>query len=153
MRLHTLSNHELTKAIVVGVGTALFLSAIMVPAFMAGIPPMPKPPSLAFAEVLYGGVLPLPVGIVFHIVYVTTWSVIFVSLFRGELAFMRALALALVLWVVALVVFFPIVGWGLLGLAVSQTLIPAALVPHLLFAVGRWGLCRVVFGAPRHAAR
>ena len=41
---------------------------------------------------------------------------------------------------------FPIVGWGFLGLGISPKLIPAALVPHLLFAAFLWGLCRVFFG-------
>jgi hypothetical protein len=147
MRPQRLSGNELAKAVGVGVATALILSAVMVPAFLAGLPPMPKPPSLAFAETIFGPDLPLPVGLVFHVVYVTFWSVIFVSLFRERLSFLRALGLALVLWAVALVVVFPINGWGLLGLGVSPKLIPAALVPHLLFAVVLWGLCRVVFGA------
>lgn len=142
-----LSGNELAKAVGVGVATALILSAVMVPAFLAGLPPMPKPPSLAFAETIFGPDLPLPIGLIFHVIYVTFWSVIFVWVFRGRLSLFRALGLALALWVVALVAFFPINGWGLLGLGVSPKLIPAALVPHLLFAVVLWGLCRIVFGA------
>lgn len=149
MRPHDLSGGDIAKAIAVGIGTALILSAIMVPAFLAGIPPMPKPPSLAFAEAILGPGLPMPVGLLFHVVYVTAWSVAFVVLFRDDLSFLRALALALALWVVALVVFFPINGWGFLGLGVAPALIPAALVPHLLFAVVLWGLCRAAFGAVR----
>jgi len=46
---------------------------------------------------------------------------------------------------VVLVVFFPIIGWGFLGLAVSPKLIVASLIPHLLFAVFLWGLGRTMF--------
>jgi hypothetical protein len=42
-------------------------------------------------------------------------------------------------------VFFPVVGWGFLGLAVGPKLIVASLVPHLLFAIVLWGLCRFAF--------
>ena len=51
-----------------------------------------------------------------------------------------------------LFVFFPIVGWGVLGLAVSPKLIVASLVPHLLFAVFLWVLCRIGFRQSRGAA-
>jgi hypothetical protein len=145
MEIHNLTPNEWTKSIGVGVANAILLSAIMVPVFAAGIAPMPKQPSLAFAEVIFGRPLPLPVGLLFHVVYVTFWSVAYVALFRDELSLMRALWLAVALWAVALVVFFPINGWGFLGLAVSPKLIVAALVPHLLFAVFLWGLCRMAF--------
>jgi hypothetical protein len=67
-------------------------------------------------------------------------------LFRDALTFMRALGLAVALWLVALAVFFPIVGWGFFGLAVSPRLIVGAAVPHLLFAIFLWGLSRWAFG-------
>ncbi len=153
MRLHTLSSHDFIRAVLVGIGTALILSAVMVPAFLAGLPPMPKPPSLAFAEEILGPGLPLPVGLLFHVAYVTACSVLFVALFRDRPSFLRALGFALVLWIVALAVFFPINGWGFLGLGIGPALIPAALLPHLLFALVLWALCRVAFGSakPREA--
>lgn len=53
--------------------------------------------------------LPLPIGLLFHTVYVTFWSVIYVRYFpRRDL--WTALGLAAVLWIVILIVFFPIVG-------------------------------------------
>lgn len=146
MEIHNLTPNEWIKSIGVGVANAILLSLIMVPVFAAGIAPMPKQPSLAFAEVIFGSPLPLPVGLLFHVVYVTFWSVAYVALFRDNLSFMRALRLALALWVVALVVFFPINGWGILGIALGPQLIVAALVPHLLFAAFLWGLCRMAFG-------
>lgn len=146
MRLHKLSAAELLKAGGIGIVTAILLSAVMVPAFRLGISPLPRPLGLAFAETVLGGPLPLPVGLLFHVVYVTAWSVIYVALFRDALTFRNALLLGLFLWLLVLFVFFPIVGWGVLGLGVSPKLVVASLVPHLLFALFLWVLCRIAFG-------
>jgi hypothetical protein len=145
MRLHRLTRPELLKAIAVGVVTALLLSAVMVPALRLGISPLPKPLGLAFAETLLGRPLPLPVGLLFHVAYVTIWAVAYVALFRQALTLGNALLLGLFLWLLVLVVFFPVVGWGLLGLAIGPQLIVASLVPHLLFALFLWGLSRTAF--------
>lgn len=143
MKLQQMTAKDYLKATGVGVATAVILSLIMVPAFKAGISPLPKPLGLAFAQVLLGKV-PLPVGLVFHLVYVTFWSVVYLTLFRRR-TFLNALWLALGLWVLVLVFFFPVVGWGFLGLDVGPQLIVASLVPHLLFAVILWGLGRWAF--------
>lgn len=145
MQIHSLTPKEALKAVGIGIVTALLLSAVMVPAFKFGVSPMPKPPSLAFAETLFGRDLPLPVGLLFHVAYVTFWALVFVVLFRDRLTFLNALWLGLGLWVVILIFFFPVIGWGFLGLAISPKLIPASLVPHVLFAVFLWGLCRIGF--------
>ncbi len=147
MQLHRLSPKEALKALGIGVLTAVLLSAIMVPAVELGIAPLPEPPSLALAKLLLGANAPLPVGLLFHVAYVTFWSVVYVSVFRDRLTFLNALWLGLALWIVILVVFFPLLGWGFFGLAISPKLIPASLVPHLLFAVVLWGLCRWGFKA------
>lgn len=145
MTFHRLSGREWLKAFGVGIATGLLLSAVMVPLFKLGVSPFPKPVGLAFAETLAGRSLPLPVGLVFHLAYVSFWSMAFVVFLRDTLTLRNALILAIALWIGVLVVFFPIVGWGLLGLAVSPTLIGASLVPHLLFGLFLWGFCRLAF--------
>ena len=145
MRFHDLSAREWAKAFGVGVANGLLLSAVMVTAFKSGVSPLPKPVGLAFAETVLGGPLPLPVGLAFHLAYVTFWSMAFVAFLRDSLTLRNALALALALWIGILVVFFPIIGWGFLGLAISPKLIVASLVPHVLFGVFLWGLCRFAF--------
>lgn len=151
MTIHALTPQDWLKAVAIGIATAILLSAIMVPLFMFGISPMPQPLGLAFAETVLGRALPLPVGLLFHVAYVTFWSLVFVVLFRDAPTFINALVLALVLWILVLVIFFPVVGWGFLGLAVTPMLIVASLVPHILFAVFLWALCRLAFGTPRTA--
>lgn len=142
MQIHRLSRKEALKALGIGVLNAVLLSVIMVPAFKLGIAPLPNPPSLVLAQLLFGANTPLPVGLLLHVAYVTFWSVVYVSMFRNRLTFLNALWLGLALWVVILVVFFPLFGWGFFGLAISPKLIPASLAPHVLFAVFLWGLCR-----------
>jgi len=41
--------------------------------------------------------------------------------------------------------FFPILGWGFFGLAISPKLIVASLVPHALFAVIVWQTTLLMF--------
>lgn len=143
MELQKLSPKDYAKAIGVGIATAVILSLVMVPASRAGISPMPKPLGLAFAQALLGAV-PLPVGLLMHVLYLTFWSVAYIVLFTQH-TFLNALWLALTLWVLVLVIFFPIVEWGFFGLAVGPKLIIASLVPHLLFAIVLWGICRWAF--------
>lgn len=145
MRFHRLSAAEWARAVAVGIANGVLLSAVIVPLFRAGISPLPKPLGLAFAETVLGGPLPLPVGLAFHLAWVTLWSVAFVAVLRESLTLRNALALGLVLWAGALVVFFPVVGWGFLGLGVGPQLIVASLVPHLLFGLFLWALCRAAF--------
>jgi len=127
------------RAVGIGVTIAILTAIIMAILLKAGVSPFPKPPSLAFAETLLGRALPLPVGLLFHIAYVTFWSVVFVRFFPRR-SLKTALALAGVLWLVILAVFFPVIGWGFAGLDISSKLIPASFLPHLLFGLFLWGL-------------
>ncbi len=129
------------RAIGIGIAVSVLTAIVMVALLKAGVSPFSKPPSLAFAETLLGRSLPLPVGLLFHTAYVTFWSVVFVRYFPRK-TLLTALGLAAVLWAVILVVFFPVVGWGLAGLAVGPQLIPASALPHLLFGLLLWGLDR-----------
>lgn len=153
MEIHKLSPGEWGKTIAVGIGVATLTAIIMVSALKSGISPLPKPLGLAFAETLLGTQLPLPVGLLFHTAWVTLLTAVYIVLFREALTFMRAFWLAAVLWALVLIFFFPFVGWGFLGLAVTPKLIVAAAVPHLLFAIFLWGLCRLAFAQPHRASR
>jgi len=145
MSFHNLNRREWYKALGLGIANGVALSVVMVTMAKAGASPLPKPLGLAFAETLTGRDLPLPVGLLFHLAYVTFWSVIFVAAFRDRLNLRNALLLAFALWIAVLVIFFPFVGWGLFGLGVGPKLIVGAFVPHLLFGVFLWGLTRAMF--------
>lgn len=123
----------------IGIAVSLLTAIVMIVATKVGLSPFPKPPSLAFAETVIGRTLPLPVGLLFHVVYVTFWSIVFVRYFPKR-GFWPAMALAGGLWIVILIIFFPVIGWGFAGLHVSPKLIPASFVPHLLFGLFLWAL-------------
>ena len=148
MRIHHLTPADWAKAIGIGVVVAALTAIIMLIAERAGISPLPAPLGLAFANALTGMDLPLPIGMLFHVLWVTLFAAVYVVLFRDALTFMHAFWLAVALWLLVLVFFFPFVGWGLLGLAVTPRLAIASAVPHLLFAVFLWSLCRWSFGVP-----
>jgi hypothetical protein len=151
VELHWLSTREWWKAVGVGVATAAILAVLNVIALKSQVSPLPKPLGLAFAETVFGRNLPLPVGLLFHLAWVTFFSVVYVVLWRNALTLRNANILASVLWLLVLIVFFPVVGWGFLGLAVSPKLIVPATVSHLLFAAILWGLCRIAFSDPVEA--
>ncbi|TFH87472.1 hypothetical protein EQG41_05135 [Billgrantia azerbaijanica] len=129
------------RSIGIGIAVSALTAIVMVALLKAGVSPFPQPPSLAFAETLLGRSLPLPVGLLFHTAYVTFWSVVFVRYFPRK-TLLTALGLSAALWAVILVVFFPVVGWGLAGLAIGPQLILASALPHLLFGLLLWGLDR-----------
>jgi magnesium-transporting ATPase (P-type) len=143
---HWLSTREWWKAVGVGVATAAIVAVLNVIALKTQVSPLPKPLGLAFAEVVFGRSLPHPVGLLFHLAWVTFFSVVYVILWRNALTLRNAIILASVLWLLVLFLFFPIVGWGFFGLAVSPKLILPATVSHLLFALILWSLCRLAFG-------
>jgi len=146
MQWHALDGRDWAKAIGVGVAVSVLTAVFMAAGIKSGVSPLPKSLGLAFAETVLRRPLPLPVGLLFHTVWTTAFSVLYVVLFRDALTFMRALWLAVALWLLVLVFFFPVVGWGFFGLGVGPKMIVGAAAPHLLFALLLWGLCRWAFG-------
>lgn len=142
MALYKLSTGQWGKALGLGLLNGIALAIIMVIALKTGVSPLPKPLALAFVDTLTGQHLPLPVGLVFHLAYVTLWTMVYAAWAFPRFGFGKAITLGLALWAFLLVVFLPIVGWGFLGLAVGPKLIVVFLINHLLFALFAWGLCR-----------
>ena len=142
-----LSRTDSLKALGLGVVIALILAAVSMAARQAGLTPLPAPVALAFAETLVGAQsLPPAIGILFHTVWVTVMTAGFVAASREALTLPRALGFGLALWLVALLLFFPTIGWGIAGLAIGPKLIVGALVPHLIYAALLWGGAWLLFG-------
>jgi hypothetical protein len=134
------------KALGVGALVAVLTGAVTAPLFQSGLAPMPQAPSQAFAEALLGPV-PEPVGFLFHLLYVTAVTTLILA-FTGSRPSKRAIAAAsATLWAIAVVVFFPLVGWGLFGAEVTPKIAVAALAPHLLYGLVLWAVSRLVFRA------
>jgi hypothetical protein len=128
-----------TKTILIGRGIGLgitngvLLQMIMGAALLVGLAPMPTLPSLALSEALFGEAY--IVASFFHIAYLSFWSAVWFVLDYPRLRAVSAAALAALLWILQLVVFFPIIGWGFFGLKVGLALTVGSLVLHILFAV------------------
>lgn len=148
--LDAMSFRDWSKAIAAGLINGLILAAILISTLKSGISPMPAPLGLVFADTLLGQHLPVPVGIVFHLAYVTFWSVVFIVVARPKLSLSRAAALAAGLWLFALVVFVPFVGWGWFGAKFGPRIAGGLFINHALFAVFLWGLSKAFFRNELH---
>lgn len=147
MRIHSLSAGDAVKTAVIGLITAAVTAAMMLMAIRSGVSPLPKPLALAFVQTILGKGVPLPVGFLFHAAWVTAFTFVYVLLFRDSLTFARAFWLAFLLWISVLIIFFPLVGWGFLGLGIAPKMIVASAVPHLVFAVLIWSLSSLLLSS------
>jgi len=144
MKLALTARGDILRAVLVGLLAAVGTAAVTVPLFKLGIAPMPEAPSLAFAETLLGPV-PDPVGMLFHVLYVTGVTVAVLALVGARPSVKTIAAASFVFYVIAVAVFFPIVGWGFAGMAVTPTIAVAAIGPHVLYFLIFWGADRLVF--------
>lgn len=141
---------ELARAVAVGLIVAIGTGLVTVPLFKSGVAPMPEAPSLAFAKTLLGPV-PDPVGLLFHVIYVTGVTAVFLALFGARPSLRSIAGVSVLLYAVAVLVLFPIVGWGVAGIAVTPKIAVAALLPHVLYGLILWGADRAVFGKRRRS--
>lgn len=141
------------KIIVLSIAVALLISAAVVPMFKLGLSPLPKPVGLAFAERLLGHPAPLPIGLLFHVVYVSFFAYLYFVFIAKPNTLLRASALAFALYLAALFVFFPLIGWGMAGLAATPKAPLAALIPHALFALFLWLLGMTAWAGAHTAER
>jgi hypothetical protein len=139
---------DILRALLVGVLVAIGTGAVTVPLFKLGIAPMPEAPSLAFAKTLFGPV-PDVAGLVFHLVYVTGVTAAALAILGPRPGALPIALVSAALYVVALVIVFPLVGWGLAGLAVTPKIAGAAIAPHVLYGLVFWAADRLVFGQRR----
>jgi hypothetical protein len=117
------------KAAIVGLLGSLIMFVLMMLAMnVLNVAPFNVPPSAAFLAKLGLNVGPLP--LLAHFGYGVFWSVVFVWLFQERMTWVRGLGLAGALWLVMMLVYSPIIGWGPFGLGNASTL-PADAPLHL----------------------
>ena len=134
----------LSKALLAGLATALATVMAILPLFWFDVILMPEPPSQAFAEKLLGPV-PAVVGVLFHIAYVTLVASGFLVAVHPRPRIWAIAGWSLGLWCIAMVSFFPIIGWGVAGGSVPSSVAMGALGPHLMFGIFLWGFSRLIF--------
>ena len=145
MQIKLTTPRDLGKAALIGLLAAIGTALVTVPLFKSGMAPMPEAPSLAFAKTLFGPV-PDPVGLLFHLVYVTGVTAVALALIGPRPSLGAIAAVSGVFYLGAVLVFFPIVGWGVAGTAITPKIAVAAIVPHVLYGLVLWGADRLVFG-------
>jgi hypothetical protein len=135
------------KAATVGaLGSLVMFGFIMFGIHGAGIAPFNLPPSAAFLEILGLNVGPLP--LLAHFGYGATWSMVLIALYGSETDLGAGLILSVGLWLFMMLVYSPVIGWGVFGFGgAGHTLSPdnplylgspvkylvATLVLHLIY--------------------
>lgn len=155
------------KSAVVGAFGSLIMFLLMLFAIQgAGIAPFNIPPSAAFLEQLGLNVGPVPLLV--HFSYGALWSVVLVAVYNSRANVRRGILLAMALWGFMMVVYSPIIGWGVFGFGGSgHTLSPdqplylgspvkyivATLVLHLVYGwiIGKLNPAWIQFERPAQA--
>lgn len=89
---------------------------------ITGLAPFNLSPSAAFLYNL--GIQDSLYAIILHFCYGTLWSYVFVHAYEEDVSVKRAVLLALVLWFFMMVVYSPLIGWGMLGMGYAPLLLP-----------------------------
>lgn len=79
----------------------------------AGVAPFNLSPAAAFLEQLGLNIGPLPLLV--HFGYGAVWSMVLVGLFQERVTIDKGLILALALWLLLMVLYSPLIGWGVFG--------------------------------------
>lgn len=137
-----------TKAIGSGLVASLAMFAVMmVGIHVTGIAPFNMPPSAAFLEVLGLNVGPLP--LVAHFGYGAFWSFVLVAVYGDGVDVGKGLVLAGGLWLFMMVVYSPVIGWGVFGFGAAGEMAESAplyLEPGPKYAVMTF-LLHALYGA------
>lgn len=102
------------KAIVAGLVAGLVMFIVLAVGTKTGMAPINVPPSAAFLAATTGIQSP-PLAGLLHFAYAALGSVLLVALFGRRTNILKGIGLALVLWLILMVIYSPIIGWGFFG--------------------------------------
>ena len=103
------------KAGAVGaLGSLIIFVAMVMGVQVTGFAPFNLPPSAAFLEAL--GLNFGPLAPIAHFVYGIVWALILLALFGDGVNVMKGLAVAGFQWLLLMVVYAPVIGWGFFGM-------------------------------------
>ncbi len=106
------------KSILVGVlGSLVMFLLMMLGIHGTGIAPFNLPPSAAFLEQLGLNTGPLPLLV--HFGHGAIWSLVLVGLYGSDTNARRGIYLATGLWFFMMLVYSPLIGWGVFGIGGS----------------------------------
>lgn len=103
----------MVKAAVAGLLGSLIIF-VVIGVKVTGVAPFNPPPSAAFLEVL--GLNRGPVAPIVYFLYGALWAVILLALFRERVTVGKGVGIAGVQWLLFMVVYAPVIGWGFFGI-------------------------------------
>jgi uncharacterized membrane protein YagU involved in acid resistance len=115
-------NENMLKPIIIGFFASFMMFVVMAPLIMFNIAPFNLPPHAAFLVAFGWNATPFP--LVLHLVYGSILSVIYVNLFKGKERILTGLLYSLALWLLLMIVYSPIIGWGPFGFGQAGLLPP-----------------------------
>lgn len=86
------------------------------------IAPFNIPPSAAFLYNL--GIEGQAYALLLHFCYGILWSYVLVIAFEDDVSIDKALILSIILWLFMMIVYSPLIGWGIFGFGYSNYLSP-----------------------------
>lgn len=104
---------DYVKAAIIGFFASFLMFVATAPAINFDIAPFNIPPPAAVAYMLGIGFGPIPW--IMHFIYGTFWSCVFVFIWGREGSTFKGIALGFGLWLLLMVVYSPLVGWGFFG--------------------------------------
>jgi hypothetical protein len=96
---------------------------------VTGFAPFNLPPSAAFLTAL--GIPAKPLAVVAHFGYGIAWALILFAVFRDRVNLANGIGLATVQWLIMMLIYSPIIGWGLFGVGGPGHALPANAPLHL----------------------
>lgn len=109
-----------TKAALVGALGSAVMFVIIVAGIASDLAPFNLAPSSAFLERFGLNVEPLP--LIVHFGYGILWSLILVASFEEKTTLAKGILMALTLWLIMMVVYSPMMGWGVFGFGAGAQL-------------------------------
>ncbi|PSQ96560.1 MAG: hypothetical protein BRD55_06270 [Bacteroidetes bacterium SW_9_63_38] len=103
----------LKAALVGALGSFVMFFIMLIGIHVTGIAPFNTPPSAAFLKQFGLAVGPLP--LIIHFGYGATWSIVLVALWGADTDLRAGLTLAGGLWLFMMLVYSPLIGWGVFG--------------------------------------
>lgn len=133
------------KAIVAGLVAGLVMFIVLAIGTNTGMAPINVPPSAAFLAATTGIKSP-PLAALLHFAYAALGSVLLVAIFGRRTNLTKGIGLALILWLILMLVYSPIIGWGFFGAGGPNHAMPPA-SPLYIGSAGRYVLITLVLHA------
>jgi len=121
---------QAVRASLIGFGAALAMFPyVMFTVDFLGLSTVNQPPSAALADVV--GLPAQPTGLLVHFAYAIFWALVFLRIFGTRATIGHGLAFGGGLWLLQMLVYAPVIGYGFFGFGGPNHGLPAAEPLHI----------------------